>query len=845
MSSEIEKFMTLLWGTTQSGFVTLWRASDKVSNHIELKDRKTIVSAAHAWDTLQINTYYGFGLRRQDFGSFRQGHTSGVCGASGVYIDIDFEEPRAHRATGNLPKNDTEAVKLLEYYPYEPTAIVHTGYGIHAYYLFDQPFLWDEGGHERYGKLIKDFQKFFITKAKNQKLQVDDTATVPRLLRLPGLRNWKIPEEPKPVVLMYDQGPRYTLSQIELSVKRQPGSHLFEIDKVPVVSTPLPKDAPAWLETTREYCLKGKHGKMMALVFKGESFAEPGNRNSLLNTASSVLTFNAFNVYPQVEAPALAEVFRPSLTVWADEPTAKKTLEEEMEIVTGMISGHLVDAARKKEETERVNAEILSTLRRGCQRQTRTSAAPLAEKKKEPEEDPAQVSEEEKTELLHLFVLIGLKNYYILGEAGYEGPYSENQLKTAMRDAFEGVPLIQWYNFDEDGVATKKTLTQLLNDYATVVREVVYDSTISNNYFEDKNKTLFIACASMRELTPVYNPDVDRWLRLLGGKHADKLLDWIATIPLLSKQTCCLYLSGAQGTGKTLLSHGLARLWKERGGPTELAHVVSTFNADLLRCPLVVADEEIPHNLTTGALRDIIGSSAFTISQKYMPNSSLHGAVRVLLLANNDKMLVRDEELTSDDIKAIAKRFLHIETTPESQEYLSDTDTDGWIDDDIIAKHALWLVKNRKVVPGKRFLVEGEETRMHRKLAMQVPTVKMTVEWLVRYLKGKPTGQQLSGLVVGDGKVLVAATALSQGWELFISSRKVPATHQINDALKVISEARRVSVDGPDELWDVKREFLEDHARELWGNAGFLSERMDVPRPQSKMGKVIPMEKKE
>jgi hypothetical protein len=358
---------------------------------------------------------------------------------------------------------------------------------------------------------------------------------------------------------------------------------------------------------------------------------------------------------------------------------------------------------------------------------------------------------------------------------------------------------INWHTFNKDGSVRKKKVAEILKDYSTVARDTVADLTLKISFYEPATQTFHEAACPLRDLNPKYDEKVDEWLRLLAGDQAEKLLDWIATIGDLTRQTCALYMSGPKGVGKSLLATGLARLWTADGAPTEIGKILENFNSDLLRCPLIFADEHLPQNFrgqrTSAELRQIIGSNSRTLARKFLPNATLVGAVRLIMAANNERLLSLDEDLSKDDLEAVGQRFLHIETSTLASDYLKKiggrNGTEGWVDGDRIAQHAVWLAKTRKVVPGDRFLVEGHRTKLHTGLPTQSKINGLIVEWLVRFLDAPQTirgGIEQSGLVlVGGGEYLVNVQALADNWEQFIKSDPPPTTGRIGRAIRTLS----------------------------------------------------------
>jgi hypothetical protein len=147
--------------------------------------------------------------------------------------------------------------------------------------------------------------------------------------------------------------------------------------------------------------------------------------------------------------------------------------------------------------------------------------------------------------------------------------------------------------------------------------------------------------------------------------------------------------------GKTLFATGFARLWNTSGF-APMKDIVNNFNDPLMRCPLVCADESVPKTKDiTAEIRRMIGSRERPLNRKFLPSATLDGAIRLLLLANHDRMLDTDEEMTKDDIKAIGDRIHFVTVTEKCSEYLksigSEKISNGWILGDQMAEHAMYL----------------------------------------------------------------------------------------------------------------------------------------------------------
>jgi hypothetical protein len=138
-------------------------------------------------------------------------------------------------------------------------------------------------------------------------------------------------------------------------------------------------------------------------------------------------------------------------------------------------------------------------------------------------------------------------------------------------------------------------------------------------------------------ISAVFDPQVDAWLRALGGSSYDKLAVWIASCSQanINRLSACLILIGEKNIGKSMLGLAVARMWGEDPPPLELISV--TFNADLQRCPILV-DEEAQlfgsKALSTKKFREVIQARFRSVELKGKERCQLHGGLRAVVSCN-------------------------------------------------------------------------------------------------------------------------------------------------------------------------------------------------------------------
>jgi hypothetical protein len=544
------------------------------------------------------------------------------------------------------------------------------------------------------------------------------------------------------------------------------------------------------LQALRKYMLAlpadNQNKKEIDLVLAGKSFAEPGERDTVMQRVCSTIAWcePARKMRPE----DVAELFRDSLTVWVNEPDADKTIDEELDKVVDKIDRAQEDW-REYEKSRAVKLEKLRAV-------LRTDNT-----------EPSFIEQHA--------ILMFMKNYYVFDFGNQDSPrpvgyglraHTQNEVLTAARDAWYKAPLDLDY-INDKGAIKDKTFLRVQKEYATVVHRVTGSMVLQQSEFDPNTRTFIEAVVPRREIKPKRHDMVSRWLHLLGGEHPELLLDWLSCLPRLDRPNSALYLKGETGAGKSLLALGGSRIWTE-GGWTRLLNVIDKeFNTDLFRCPVAVLDEGIPNrklNLSI-ELREKIAATQFTHNEKFKSPISVDGSARFMITANNDRVLhFGDEDMEKSDLEAMIKRVLYIKAHPDTAAWLEENNrnnemTTAWIQGDQLAEHIVWLYENHTLSrPPGRFLVDGIETEMHRTLIMQGERENQIVEWVVRYLLYPDILHKYCSsqsipvfMLVGNGKAYINSSQVSDLWHVYMRGHKrVPTTTATGRAISKVSHRR-------------------------------------------------------
>jgi hypothetical protein len=452
-------------------------------------------------------------------------------------------------------------------------------------------------------------------------------------------------------------------------------------------------------------------------------------------------------------------------------------------------------ALRRTQDTERRTAWARN-LMASMARESAADAAkdePESEEKYSEEQIARWAEEQGAQDFTKRWIIQSQNAYYVFVNGRYKTPISKEELAVSLLRDLARAP-IDTFSTGKDGNTMPTPVGALLKCHATVARRVQASLTLQKSYYDERSQTFYEAVTPLRKIVPTEHPEVHEWLCLLGGAEHDKLLDWIATITMLEKQSCAIYLKAPPGAGKTLLANGLARLWHE-GAPPPLEDVLETgFNELIAQCPLLFADEALPkHDNITSALRKLIGSPGFALKRKYIPTTTVQGSVRLIIAGNNAHLLQPKEDLSADDLAAVSSRFLYIESDEKAAAYLRDFgDLNRWIKDDTIAEHALWMRETRSVLPGRRFLVEGTQREFHEQLAVSSGLANSILEWIAKYLDDPQGATSTKGALVlaGHGYIMVGAEVFTNeySWNRYVPSQKVQSTTRVGKVLVGLSD---------------------------------------------------------
>ena len=126
-------------------------------------------------------------------------------------VDIDIRS-NAHKGDPSLFAADINEAK--SFFPFTPSILVFSGFGLHAYYIFDSPIAITDANREELKRRNNLLLEVIRTKAKGKK--IDGVGDLPRVLRTPSTFNYKLGADNAPLChIIEDSGLRFSPAEFD------------------------------------------------------------------------------------------------------------------------------------------------------------------------------------------------------------------------------------------------------------------------------------------------------------------------------------------------------------------------------------------------------------------------------------------------------------------------------------------------------------------------------------------------------------------------------------------------------------------------------------------------------
>jgi hypothetical protein len=208
MSQSREFLEALFSNKPDELYVLVWTLRGDQKHSRWFRDVKN--AAAYVESLRGRNVYVGIGLSPSDFGPDNRCKSEDVAGIVGLGVDIDMKS-EAH-SKGARPETIEQALSILPP-EFVPSLIVETGNGIQAWWLFREPFIFENEQERQDGAaLASRWQVLLKYAAQKTGWAFEKLGDLARVLRVPGTQNLKDADHPKDVLIRTSTDHRYNPS---------------------------------------------------------------------------------------------------------------------------------------------------------------------------------------------------------------------------------------------------------------------------------------------------------------------------------------------------------------------------------------------------------------------------------------------------------------------------------------------------------------------------------------------------------------------------------------------------------------------------------------------------------
>lgn len=205
-------FNALYENRPEDRYLLLWTPEGSRSHWF-----RDVSAAAEFVSNSKKTVYFQVALSGADYGPYKrcsqvESDNRPVTTLPALFADVDFG-PDGHKGK-NYPPTIDDAIGLLKGHGFDPSMIVHSGHGLHAYWVFKEPWELDSADERsKAATLLNRLKAFLQENAAGKGWTVDSTQDLPRILRPPG--SWNCKGEPVQVKILEENDARYNHEDLE------------------------------------------------------------------------------------------------------------------------------------------------------------------------------------------------------------------------------------------------------------------------------------------------------------------------------------------------------------------------------------------------------------------------------------------------------------------------------------------------------------------------------------------------------------------------------------------------------------------------------------------------------
>ena len=290
------QFLNSLYRDIHSGCIYLWLKKDdeKITIPFDLSEPDVLFKMAEdgiKYNDEGYNVFFSVCTTDKMFDEHDRASKENILGQLATWADIDVEG--GDHKKSKLPPDFNIATSFL---PLSPSILVHSGYGLHAYYLFPEMKPITNENLEESETLNKNLIDVIRLNAGDYKNGVDYVQDLTRVMRLPGTYNYKLGRDDAPLChIITTNDVRYTPQELREKIDALLPSKNDANKKRPSSMEKLSTNAATHSLSDDEVIEKIRHskqGELFQQLFDSGDISKYNNDDSVADMAlMSILPF--------------------------------------------------------------------------------------------------------------------------------------------------------------------------------------------------------------------------------------------------------------------------------------------------------------------------------------------------------------------------------------------------------------------------------------------------------------------------------------------------------------------------------------------------------------------------
>lgn len=192
---EAKRLFNLLYGAVSErkyGYLWAKRADEKITYPFDVSnphERKAMAQKAIELNDAGFDVYYGVNLMDNPPAPYERATKETVTLQTAIGTDIDVEGG-THTSSEKKKYPSFDVAKGL--LPFTPSILINSGYGYHGLNLYDTPITITADNRKLAEQRNKKFIDVIRSRAGIYSKAIDGVGDLPRVLRVPGTRNYKL-----------------------------------------------------------------------------------------------------------------------------------------------------------------------------------------------------------------------------------------------------------------------------------------------------------------------------------------------------------------------------------------------------------------------------------------------------------------------------------------------------------------------------------------------------------------------------------------------------------------------------------------------------------------------------